>query len=475
MSIHSDPPLPDANRLLSAPAPQSARLLCRHLARQANTALADIEADGAAGVSARHDLRVGLRRLRVTLEAYRSVLEDTVPEKLARRTQTLTRKLGVARDRDVMHSLMQRVATARTAPQRASLDGIDVSGLHHRAGETDVSGLRRRWQRIETSLRDATDTWSEQHRLDEPHGTMAFGIVAADALDKAADRIARRCAAAARQDDMAGLHAARLALKTARYLLAPLATVVDDAPALVEALRGAQDQFGAIHDAHALRARLRDLATHVPDAPQPTAAAVRALHASEHDLDGRIDSAFAALEPWRTPSSLNEYVARLHAVADVWRRSVTPPMEIERKWLLSALPPRVRGLTPDLLRQGYLAGETLVERIRSVSHRDAVQWIRTVKLGRGMARIEVEEETTDALGEALFALTNGRRVEKRRYAVRDDDLTWEIDDFTDRALVLAECELTHQDARVELPVWLAPYVVREVTGESEFTNWKLAR
>ena len=475
MSTHSDPPLPDASRLLSAPASQSARRLCRHHAHQANSAIADIQADGETGVSARHALRVALRRLRVTLDAYRTALEDTVPEKLARRTQTLTRKLGIARDRDVMHALMQRVATARTALQRASLAGIDVSGPDNRGGETDVSAIRRRWQRIERSLRDATDTWTEQHRLDEPPGTMAFGSVAANALDRAADRIARRCAAAARQDDVAALHSARLALKTARYILAPLATTVDDAPALVDALRGAQDQFGAIHDAYALRERLRDLATHSPDAPPPTAATVRALHASERDLNGRIRAAFVALESWRTPSSLSTYVARLHAVAEVWRRGVTPPMEIERKWLLSALPPRVRGLTPDLLRQGYLAGETLVERIRSVSHRGTVRWIRTVKLGRGISRIEVEEDTTNSLGEALFALTGGRRVEKRRYAVHDDALTWEIDDFADRTLVLAECELTHPDVHVELPVWLAPYVVREVTDESEFTNWKLAR
>lgn len=154
---------------------------------------------------------------------------------------------------------------------------------------------------------------------------------------------------------------------------------------------------------------------------------------------------------------------------------MTLPIEIERKWLLSALPPRVRELTPALLRQGYLAGETLVERIRSVSRDGTTTWMRTVKLGRGVARIEVEEETTAALGAALFALTDGKRVQKRRYAVSDGELIWEIDDFTDRDLVLAECELPTEDAQVSPPAWLAPYIVREVTGETAFTNWKLAR
>jgi CYTH domain-containing protein/CHAD domain-containing protein len=475
MPTDAHPPLPDANRLLSAPAAYSARLLCRHHAHRANSAFSNIETGGSPGVSARHDLRVALRRLRVTLEAYRSVLKDTVPEKLERRTQTLARKLGVARDRDVMHELMQHVAMSRTAPQRAALDGIEIHEPHDHDGESDVTEIRRRWLRIEASLRDATETWSEQHRIDEPRGATSFGTIAADALDRAADRVARRCAAASRRDDMTALHSARLALKTARYLLAPLATSADDAPALLDALRDAQNQLGEIHDAHALRTRLRDLATHRPDMPPPNSAAIRAIHASERDLDDRIGLAFAALESWRTPASLIDYVARLRAVADTWRQGVAPPMEIERKWLLSALPPRVRGLTPALLRQGYLAGETLVERIRSVTTSEKVRWIRTVKLGRGMARIEVEEVTTDVLGEALFALTHGRRVEKQRYAVHEGEFTWEIDNFTDRALVLAECELTHEHARVELPVWLAPYVVREVTGESEFTNWKLAR
>jgi CYTH domain-containing protein len=80
-----------------------------------------------------------------------------------------------------------------------------------------------------------------------------------------------------------------------------------------------------------------------------------------------------------------------------------------------------------------------------------------------------------ALGETLFALTEGKRVEKRRYAVTDGPLTWEIDDFTDRTLVLAEVELPSEDTPVEPPSWLAPYIVRDVTGEAEFTNWKLAR
>ena len=151
------------------------------------------------------------------------------------------------------------------------------------------------------------------------------------------------------------------------------------------------------------------------------------------------------------------------------------PTEIERKYLLSALPERALGLTPAVLRQGYLPGERLIERIRCITLPDSTRWVRTVKLGAGLVRIEVEEDATPALGEALWALTTGKRVEKVRYAIPEGDLVWEIDAFTDRQLFLAEVELPHADHAVRIPDWLHPHVVREVTDEREFTNWSLAR
>lgn len=151
------------------------------------------------------------------------------------------------------------------------------------------------------------------------------------------------------------------------------------------------------------------------------------------------------------------------------------PMEHERRWLLSALPPRVVTATPAVLHQGYLPGETLIERVRSVTREGTTTWVRTVKLGRGVSRIEVEEPASIELGTAMFALTSGKRVEKRRYAIADGDLLWEIDDFTDRVLVLAEVELREADATVVIPAWLAPHVVREITDDPAFTNWALAR
>ena len=469
------PPLPPADTLLTSPAPLSVRLLCREYASQAESAVTHIEADGEAGVAGRHHLRVALRRLRVTLDAYRVVLEDTVPGKLSRRAQSLARRLGPARDRDVLLQLMAAVSNSRPVRQRQALARLTLID----GGATDVvedaATIRHRWHRLAKTLHESLGTWHEHHRLDGPRETMPFALTAADALDHAAERVARRCAAIAGPSDADAIHAARLALKSARYLLAPLAESVPGARVMMKVLRDVQDQLGALREATSLHARLTDVLTIVPDAPPLSRSTVSALDASQRDLDARMTTAFAAFAPWRDAQTRHGFIARLHAIANEWRTTTTPPVEIERKWLLSALPPRVRGLTPSDLHQGYLPGDALIERIRSVTRGTTMQWIRTVKLGRGISRIEVEEPATAALGEALFTLTTGKRVAKRRYAVDDGALTWEIDDFSDRTLVLAEVELPREDTVVELPVWLAPYVVREVTNESEFTNWQLAR
>lgn len=128
-----------------------------------------------------------------------------------------------------------------------------------------------------------------------------------------------------------------------------------------------------------------------------------------------------------------------------------------------------------LIHQGWIPGEQLQERLRSVREEGTTRYFRTVKLGRGVRRVEVEEETTPEIFRRLWGLTSGKRVRKRRFIVLEaDGHTWEVDQFLDRELVLAEVELPSEDAAVAFPPWLEPLVVREVTGEDAFVNVNLA-
>jgi len=150
--------------------------------------------------------------------------------------------------------------------------------------------------------------------------------------------------------------------------------------------------------------------------------------------------------------------------------------EIERKYLLRALPPRVSGARALEIDQGYLPGTRINERIRRAREASRVTYYRTIKMGQGIDRLEIEEETTEPFFSAVWPLTRGARVQKRRYLVPDGDVTWEIDEFLDRdGLWLAEVELGHIDQVVEIPAWLRDVMDREVTDDPQYTNHALAR
>ncbi|OGU02079.1 MAG: hypothetical protein A2W29_10880 [Gemmatimonadetes bacterium RBG_16_66_8] len=150
------------------------------------------------------------------------------------------------------------------------------------------------------------------------------------------------------------------------------------------------------------------------------------------------------------------------------------PLEIERKYLLTGLPAMLRGANSLEVHQGWLPGTVLRERIRRLTDGGRERYYRTVKLGTGVERIEIEEETTPELFSQLWPLTEGRRVLKRRYQRRDHGLVWEVDVFDGRELVLAEVELPSAATAVEPPRWLRDSVVREVTGEAAYSNVNLA-
>jgi CYTH domain-containing protein len=101
--------------------------------------------------------------------------------------------------------------------------------------------------------------------------------------------------------------------------------------------------------------------------------------------------------------------------------------------------------------------------------------LRTIKIGTGLSRSEFEEPIPEHVFLSLWPMTQGSRVHKRRYRVPAGDLTWEIDEFLDRDLVLAEIEVPSEDTEVVLPDWLLVALVREVTEEQEFSNVQLAK
>jgi CHAD domain-containing protein/CYTH domain-containing protein len=215
-------------------------------------------------------------------------------------------------------------------------------------------------------------------------------------------------------------------------------------------------------------------------ASSPNAELAPGFSAIMERLHNRATAAFTQFSAeWLGDKSVG-FFRDIDAAADRIAESAREGQEIERKYLLRFVPEEARDSRWVDIAQGYLPGSRLQERIRRVSihhgsGRKDVHFYRTVKLGEGVARTEVEEETTEAIFLAMWPLTKRRRLRKRRFEVDVDSRTWEIDEFRNRDLVLAEIELDSEDDEVTFPDWLARAVQREVTGEPEFLNINLAR
>src|SRR5262249_41430262 len=297
---------------------------------------------------------------------------------------------------------------------------------------------------------------------------------------------ARRPAEAASPTDEATAPEGRILGKQLRYLLEPLVeseAVGAPAKKAVKDLKELQDILGELHDAHVLghvveqamidaateRARLLGAAVlggqAQTGAKKPPPRDLRpGLVAIAEVVRDRRDLQFRALGAHRPTVDL--LVGEVVELAG--RVGVQADVEIERKYLLRGMPD-VAGAEVVEIEQGWIAGERLKERLRRMRGPDGqLRLIRGMKLGAGLRRTAVEEECPPESFANLWPLTAGHRIVKKRYRLPDGDLTWEIDKFRDRDLVLAEVELPSETTEVIPPAWLAGFIVREVTGVREY-------
>lgn len=145
-------------------------------------------------------------------------------------------------------------------------------------------------------------------------------------------------------------------------------------------------------------------------------------------------------------------------------------IEIERKFLVSEPPEWLDQSPSERIEQGYiaLAGEEQV-RVRKIGGEARL----TVKRGHGEQRLEVEVEISGEQLDALWPLTEGRRIAKRRYRVSNDE-TIEVDVYGEalEGLVVAEVEFD-SEARAhefEPPPWFSD----EATDDPRYGNDALA-
>jgi CYTH domain-containing protein len=144
--------------------------------------------------------------------------------------------------------------------------------------------------------------------------------------------------------------------------------------------------------------------------------------------------------------------------------------EIERKFLVERLPCGLAIESEHAIAQGYLALGDDEVRLRRKDERHLI----TVKRGRGLVRDEVEVPLAAESFDELWALTEGRRLEKTRLTMHLGGHLTEIDVYEGPLTGLTTVEIEFEDVGsaegFSPPEWFG----RELTGDEEYSNQKLA-
>ncbi len=414
-----------------------------------------------------HRARVSLRRLRAVLREHESALAGASDRRTLRSLRALGQATNAVRDADVQRSWLDAemeqlpaVARDEAVRLRAILDDHAT-----RASAAVTRAFDKYFDPIVDRLLAGLSTYLLLHRVGMPATPTPFARHLATRVERTSARLRRDLEGVTSVESRDAMHRVRIRLKRQRAMLAPFAKSRPALGAWYEFATRGQDLLGAVRDADLLAERA--LKANLP-ALHRALGAVALAHYEAFTLDWcvRIDRVMQSLEL---------------AVVELRRDSAPAteagvPLEIERKYLLTCVPPVAAAVPFTLIEQGWLPGTALRERLRRSTNPDGtvVCW-RNVKLGPAQARVEIDEATGRDLFEAMWPLTAAARVRKQRHVVREAAYAWEIDVFLDRELVLAEVELSGLDDRPALPEWLAPYVERDVTGEPAYFNSVLAR
>ncbi len=143
--------------------------------------------------------------------------------------------------------------------------------------------------------------------------------------------------------------------------------------------------------------------------------------------------------------------------------------EIERKFLVNNTAYQTLS-KPVYFHQGYMSTDPA----RSVRVRIEGDTAKLTIKGKTKGFTRDEFEYNIPTDEALYMLQHlclQPTIEKYRYKIQIDQLTWEVDEFLglNQGLVMAEVELPTEDCPFIKPLWVGT----EVTGDTAYYNMSL--
>ena len=147
--------------------------------------------------------------------------------------------------------------------------------------------------------------------------------------------------------------------------------------------------------------------------------------------------------------------------------------EIERKWVIDPddIPFDLSKAKKDDMCQSYLSFSPTI-RIRSENGERYVLCVKAKSKGSYLAREEFETELTKEQYEFLLSKKEGSTIEKTRYTVKHEGLSYEIDIFHGSLSPLEiEFPTVEEAVSFKSPGW----TIRDVTDDFRYKNASLAK
>ena len=153
--------------------------------------------------------------------------------------------------------------------------------------------------------------------------------------------------------------------------------------------------------------------------------------------------------------------------------SVIMAVEIERKFLITSDAFKQASYKKNYIKQGFLnSDKNRVVRVR-ITDEKAFLTIKGASNKNGTSRYEWEKEISTTEATELLLLCEEGIIEKYRYLIKENNHTYEVDDFLgeNKGLVVAEIELENENEQFSKPNWLG----KEVTGIVKYYNSNLSK
>ena len=300
--------------LLHRPAEEAARLLA--LGYLDEIEKASLRLGDPSDTEALHDFRVGLRRLRSCIRAYRSHFKGSVSKRTRRRLRDLTAVTNAARDTQVQLAWLHQQAGALAGEVEGlawlvgRLEGRRFEALQE--GTTDVAG---QFSRAASKLRRRLRTFRVEVRPDGGSERRSFGQ-ATSALVRSHVLALKEGLAAVEPDNEREAHATRIAAKRLRYLLEPLVRRAPRGKSLIGRLKELQDVLGDLHDVQILSQEItssRELLSQTN--PHQTPRAIPGLLALQGMAQARADTLHAQFEARWAATPAGQFLERVSEFA----------------------------------------------------------------------------------------------------------------------------------------------------------------